>query len=346
VLSPKEHWGVPVACLRIIITVMSARQILLYFAWSRPGETGAPLTVIEDRFPAIFELRRLFYPKFEELSDPARVDQGIAGFLDHIQKRNFAAFAEQTEAQTGRPVIQVERVADDGSVTLLDDALIAGVDTIVVISFDSLRTQQAASPSEIEAVRRFLSDSDHLIFVCPHHDIGETPELTGQARVAGQLAEFLHHGDKGIPPRQGFGGFARTLLAGLGVPIENRFGLRPAVEADGSPTPIEVEHSQDRLALLKGVETFNVHSHLPQLERVEASATRMEVLARQRVDLEAPPHSFTQGGRESFDALLQSRRDVFAGTLLVSDTTLWSSTAGGVDNLRRLWTNVTGRPRR
>jgi hypothetical protein len=71
----------------------------------------------------------LFYPKYEELS---RVDQGIAGFLDHIQKRNFAAFAEQTGTQSGRPVIQVERVADDGGVTPLDEALLAGVDTIVV----------------------------------------------------------------------------------------------------------------------------------------------------------------------------------------------------------------------
>ncbi|MEJ1965531.1 MAG: hypothetical protein WDO56_29900 [Gammaproteobacteria bacterium] len=74
---------------------MPGRQVLLYFSWSRPGETGAPLTAIDDRFPALFELRRLFYPTFEELADPARIDQGIAGFLDHVQKRNFAAFAEQ-----------------------------------------------------------------------------------------------------------------------------------------------------------------------------------------------------------------------------------------------------------
>src|SRR5580704_9878412 len=79
---------------------MSNRQILLYFAWSRPGETEAPLTVIEDRFPGIFELRRLFYPRFEQLSDAARIDQGIAGFLDHIQKPNFAAFTELAGAQT------------------------------------------------------------------------------------------------------------------------------------------------------------------------------------------------------------------------------------------------------
>src|ERR1700728_3013664 len=113
---------------------MGVRQLLLYFAWSRPAETRAPLTVIDDRFPAIFELRRLFYPKFEPLSDCSRVDQGIAGFLDHIQRPNFQAFAEQCEALTGQKVIQVERVTDAGATTRLDSAL-AGVDSVVVISF-------------------------------------------------------------------------------------------------------------------------------------------------------------------------------------------------------------------
>src|SRR5271170_7831320 len=141
---------------------MSRRQVLLYYSWSRPGETSAPLTVIDDRFPAVFELRRLFYPRFERLSDPESVDQGVAGFQDHIQKPNFAAFAEQAETLTGHPVIQVERVIDDGTATLLDDSLIADIDTIVVISFDSLRTEQTASAPEIEAVRRFMSNPDHL----------------------------------------------------------------------------------------------------------------------------------------------------------------------------------------
>ena len=325
---------------------MHTRKVLLYFAWSRPGETGAPLTVIDDRFPAIFELRRLFYPKFEALADPVRVDQGIAGFLDHVQKPNFAAFADQAEAQTGRPVKVVERVDDAGTTTLLDEVLIAGVDTIVVISFDSLRTRQSASQTEVEAIEWFLKDPNHLIFVCPHHDIGETSEASAGARLARQKAEHLHHGDGGSPPRQGFGGFARTLLAGLGLPVENRFGLRPAVNTDGSPAPIDVDHSLDDLGLLDGVETFNLHPHLPQLERLGDAADRMEVLARQKIDLSAPPHPFVQGGRESFDALLQSSADTFAGRLMVCDTTLFSSTAGGVDSLRRFWTNIIQRPQR
>jgi hypothetical protein len=325
---------------------MNDRRVLLYFAWSRPAEIGAPITDIDDRFPAIFELRRLFYPRFETLADAALVDQGIAGFLDQIQKPNFLAFAEQAQAQSGRAVAVVERMADDGAASLLDEALIAGVDTIVVISFDSLRTGQSASQTEVEAIERFLGDPDHLIFVCPHHDIGEASHSEPGARLALQTAEHLHHGDAAIPPRQGFGGFARTLLAGLGVPIENRFGLRPAVEADGSPAPIEAERSLDELGLLEGVETFNLHPHLPQLERIGASADRMQILARQRIDLSAPPHPFAQAGRETFDALLQSAPDVFAGRLLVSDTTMFSATAGGVDSLRRLWTNIVQRPPR
>ncbi|MDX3886189.1 MAG: hypothetical protein QHC65_17340 [Sphingomonas sp.] len=323
----------------------SGRQLLIYFSWSRPAEISAPLDAIEDRFPAIFELRRLFYPRFEPLADPARFDQGIAGFLDHVQKPNFAAFADLAGAWSGRPAIMIERTADDGTTTRLDDALLAGVDTIVVISFDSLRTGQTAATSEVAAVRRFLAAPDHLIFLCPHHDIGEA--MAGdEGREERRIAEHLHHGDAAIPPRQGFGGFARSLLAGLGVPVDNRFGLRPAIAADGSPAPVDVAPGLDVLGLLDGVATFNLHPHLPHLERIGASIARMEVLATQRIDPSAPPHPFTQGGRTGFDALLQSRPETFAGTLLVSDATLFSSTAGGADSLRRLWSNLMARPRR
>jgi hypothetical protein len=328
---------------------MSSRQLLLYFAWSRPAETRAPLAVIDDRFPAIFELRRLFYPKFEQFSDPDKIDQGIAGFLDHIQKPNFQMFAEQAEALTGRKVIQVERINDDGAMTPLDGVL-EGVDSIVVISFDSLRTEQAASPAEVEAIRNFLNNPDHMIFVCPHHDIGEPvgtgedADTGGQGRLDRQVAEHQHHGDRAIPPRQGFSGFARTLLAGLGVPVENRFGLRPAAAPDGAPAPVEIDRALDKRGLLREVAGFHLHPHLPQLERIGPSVERMSVLARQRIDPTAPPHPFTASGRSSFDALLQSRPDTFPGTLLVCDTTLFSSTAGGIENLRRFWSNVILRP--
>jgi len=171
------------------------------------------------------------------------------------------------------------------------------------------------------------------------------PDFPHDERLQRQIADFLHHGDKTIPPQQQFGAFARSLLAGLDVPVENRFGLRPQAEADGSPSPIEVETALDRLRLLHGVDTFNLHPHLPQLERLGRATAKLDVLARQKIDLTAPPHPFTRD-RTTFDALLQSRPETFAGTLLVSDTTLWSSTAGGVESLRQFWTNVVRRSHR
>ncbi len=305
---------------------MNNRRVLLYFAWSRPAETEAPIFVIEDRFPAVFELRRIFYPKFEHLADRSQIDQGIGGFLDHIQKPNFQAFAQLAQELTGNPVLVVERVTDMGVITPLDEVLV-GVDTLVVISFDSLRTGQAAGKAEIDAVRDFLTDPDHLAFVCPHHDIGEGEGLTGEASEEDQLAEYRHHGDHGIPPRQGFGGFARTLLSGMGVPIVNRFGLKPETTAEGVPAPAEINRALDQLGLLGGVDGFNSHPHLPQLERVGAAIERMGVLARQPIDPTAPAHPFTRAGRSSFDALLQSSSGTFAGKLLVCDSTMFSSTA-------------------
>ncbi|WP_245412163.1 hypothetical protein [Methylocella silvestris] len=41
-----------------------ARRVALYYAWSRPGETGAPLSIIENRFPALFESRRMLWRNY------------------------------------------------------------------------------------------------------------------------------------------------------------------------------------------------------------------------------------------------------------------------------------------
>jgi hypothetical protein len=100
----------------------------------------------------------------------------------------------------------------------------------------------------------------------------------------------------------------------------------------------------DRSRFLDGVGTFNVHPHLPHFERLGDAVLKMDVLARQRIDLTAPAHPFIHNGRATFDALLYSGIGVFTGDVLVGDATLWSSTAGGLDSLRRLWTNIVQRP--
>jgi hypothetical protein len=323
---------------------MTARHVALYYAWSRPGEIGAPIAVNENRFPTLYESRRLGYPRFQEFSDPVHFDQSIAGFLDHIMKANFKDFIDQATVQTGHRVIEVERVDDVGEQVPLSQAILGGIDTLIIISFDSLRTGQAANSAELAAVRSFLDDPDHMVFVCPHHDIGAAKHLSDADRRRVQEAEFHHHGDRSIPSQQRFGGLARSILAGLGVPVENQFGLRPAIAPDGWPAPIEIETSSDRRSLLNGVATFNLHPHLPHLQPLGGATSALEVLARQPIDLTAPPHEFVQQGHTTFNALLQSRPGLFAGDLLIGDATLWSGTAGGLKSLRQLWTNVVQRP--
>jgi hypothetical protein len=141
---------------------MVKRHVMVYYAWSRPGENGAPLHIIDDRFPALFESRRMGFPRFHEFADPRQFDQSIAGFLDHIMKRNFTAFVDLAAELTGESVTEIERVADDGMLTPLDAHLLNEVDTLIVISFDSLRTVQTAGNAEIEALRSFLEEPDHL----------------------------------------------------------------------------------------------------------------------------------------------------------------------------------------
>jgi hypothetical protein len=306
---------------------------MIYFSWSRLGETTAPLEVIDNRFPALFESRRMLYPRFSEFADPTCFDQGIGGFLDHIQRPNFVALAELAACVTGAPVAEVERADANGVLSPITGQVLADVGTLIVISFDSIRTGQQPSEDEVAALREFLDVPGNLLAVAPHHNIGDDPEV-----------EFLHHGDRTIPPEQRFSGFARSLLAGLGIPVENRFGLRPATLPDGQPAPMDSERDLDRLGLLAGVTSFNQHPHLPHLERVGPATEKLDILARQRIHPDAPPHPFTANGRATFDALLQSQPGVFRGDVLVGDTTLFSSAAGGVESLTRMWMNLLTRP--
>jgi hypothetical protein len=318
---------------------LAGRQIALYFAWSRPDEIAAPLGILEDRYPALFEIRRMHWPHLEQFADPAKFDQGIGGFLDNIQLENFKLFADLAASWTENPVRRTERRSDAG-LCVLDVGFLHGVDTLIIISFDSSPTQQRASAAEIDAIRSFLGDADHTLFVCPHHDIGNTDNLPEDERLGRQELEFHHHGDPGIPARQSFGDFGISLLDGLGLSVRNRFGLRPARLPNGSPAPLQIFSELDRARLLEGVMTFNLHPHLPHFDRLGDSAEKLDVLARQPIDPGAPPHPFTAGGRRDFDTLLQSKPDAFPGRLLICDTTTWSSTAGGVEDLRRFWRNV------
>ena len=316
---------------------MIARRIAIYFAWDRTAETTAPLEDLDNRFPTLFEVRRQFWPAFEVLShSPA--GQGIDGFLEAIFLHNFSRFGEQVAALTGGPLRQIQRRAAAGEIIPLEAAQLDATDTLIIISFDSKRTAQAASAAEVEAIRNFLARPETMLFVCPHHDIGDTEGLSSDAALARQAAEFHHHGDIALPGQQRVGGFGLSLMADLGAPIRNRFGLRPARTDAGEPVPFK-RAAEDRFGILAGVAHLNLHPHLPHYERIGAGVNALEVLARQVVQPDAPAHPMMPGGAD-FDAILQSRPEAGLGRLVVCDATQWTSAFGGLDGLQVFWKNV------
>jgi hypothetical protein len=312
------------------------RRIGMYFAWDRREEAAAPLGDLNNRFPALYELRRLFWPRYESLAT-APGGQDIDGYLQAVFFRNYAQFAERAATLTGRPVDQLERRTAAGE-TLLTTSLLDTYDTLIIISFDSKRTAQVVTPAEADAVRIFLARPETTLFVCPHHDIGDTEGLSNDAALERQTAEYNHHGDIVLPGQQRTGGFALSLLAALGVPIRNRFGLRPAAAKNGEPAPFQLV-AEDQQHFLADVPHLNLHPHLPHFERLGPATTALDVLVRQEVSDQAPPHPVLPPG-SLFDSVLQGRPEAGLARLTVCDPTLWTSTNGGLEGLEVFWNNV------
>ena len=294
------------------------------------------MPVLDNRFQSLLEARRLRWPHLESLSDPETFDQGLPGYIEHFFLENFRLFPRLATEWTGHAVPILHRQSTDGAVKL-DMALLNNIDTLIIISFDSLRTRQAPSSDEVAAVRAFVDTPGKVLFVCPHHNIGDIDDLSAEESFARQIVEHHHHGDIGAPAQQLFSGFAVALTEGLEVPIKNRFGLRPARAA--SPAPFVIA-AQDRLHLMDGVTLFNGHPHVPHLERSGESQQKLEVLVSQRIDPTAKEHPFAATGRDHFDAVLQSRPGVFQGCLFVTDAFMWNSTAAPREDQNRFWHNV------
>jgi hypothetical protein len=315
----------------------SGRRFTVFFTWDKPFEAAKPLGQLEERFPALFELRRLAWPGLEAMRTGP---QGIAGFLDRIVLGDFRHFADVVAEETGQAPVLVSARESDGTRHALRDLLAAGPDTVIVVSLDHMDSAQVPDEQDLAAARAFLARPDTVLAVCPHHLVGlDTP-----------ADEHWHHGDPNVPATQQLGGYARALLAGLGLPVENRYGLSPATGADGTPAALKIAGDLDEQRFLGGgtalpVTTFNAHPHLPHLQPVGAAATRYRVLARQAINRHAPAHPFTAGGNWAFNALLWAPpHDARKGHVLVCDATLWSAAFKGLDSLGNFWRNLARMP--
>lgn len=312
------------------------RRVSVYIAWSYPGEANRDPTVLDNRFSTMTEVRRVFWPDYEapQWADPLRFQQGIAGSLE-LFFWAWVKFQRVIEEVTGHVVPMFQRVDQAGFSLPLDERVTADADTLFVFGLDHMVTEQLPAPEEIEAVREFLKREGTCLVIGPHHDVGCSPDM--QERDM----EYVHHGDALVPRQQRFGAYTRGLMKGLGIPVENRWGLRPAVTGAASRiAPLTIMKDLDKRGWLSGVRNFNFHMHLPHYALTTEDTRSIHVLAQQPIDL-ARPHPFTNAGNKELNALVwMPPGNGRAGDVLVVDSTVFSTLFGSDESLERFWKNL------
>lgn len=311
------------------------RRLSVYISWSYPGEANRNVAEMDNRFSTMTEVRRALWPAYEtpRFADPLQFQQGIAGSLE-LFFWAWVRFQTVVGEVTGHPVPVFQRVDQAGFALPLDERVLADVDTLLVFGLDHNVTAQEPSPAEIEAVAGFLRREGTCLVIGPHHDVGGCEDLDQRA------VEYGHHGDPLVPRQQRFGRYALALLQGLGIPVENRHGLRPAtVPGTNKIAPLTVRRDLDTRGWLAGVENFNFHMHLPHYALTRDDGTA-HVLARQPIDL-SRPHPFTAAGETEFNTLVWAPpKGDRAGDVLVVDSTVFSTLFGGDASLERFWKNL------
>src|SRR5438445_572499 len=228
------------------------RRFSIYWTWSYPWEANRDVTELDNRFSTMTEVRRVGWPDYESLEYSEKMFlQGIAGTLElfHLSLLKFQSLVGEV---TEHPVAVYQRIDQAGQRLLLDERVLSDTDTLMVFGLDHMVTEQEASPEEIAAVRQFLHREGTCLILGPHHDVGVSPDLKERAM------EYAHHGDPLVPRQQRFGRYTLSMMKGLGVPVQNRYGLRPATVKDTNQiASLNAFRDLDSRGWLTDVTTFN-----------------------------------------------------------------------------------------
>jgi hypothetical protein len=314
------------------------RRVSIYWTWNYPWESNRDVTQLDNRFSTITEVRRTAWPDYEGIEYSEKMFlQGIAGTLElfHLSLLRFQKLVGEI---TGHPVAVYQRIDQAGQKQQLDHGVLDDTDTMLVFGLDHLLTEQEAAPEEIEALQQFLSREGTCLILGPHHDVGCSNDFKQRAM------EYAHHGDPLVPSQQRFGKYTRSLMKGLGVPVENRYGLRPATVAGTTNLqPLLKASDHDSRGWLDGVSTFNFHPHLPHYAVTTNEPGAIHVLARQPIDM-AHPHPFTEAGNRDFNMFLwMPPKGDRAGDILLADSTIFTTLFGGDESLERFWNNIAAK---
>src|SRR5438270_2281453 len=315
------------------------RRFSVYWTWSYPWEANRDITELDNRFSTMTEVRRVEWPKFESIEYSEQMFlQGIAGTLE-LFHLSLVSFQNAIAEVTGQPVAVYQRIDQAGQRLPIDEHILADTDTLMVFGLDHLVTEQEASSEEIESIQNFLTREGTCLILGPHHDVGVSPDLKERAM------EYAHHGDPLVPRQQRFGRYTLSMMKGLGVPVQNRYGLRPATVKDTNQiAPLNAFRDLDSRGWLTGVTTFNFHPHLPHYALLTDDTKSIRILSKQPIDL-SRPHPFTEAGNREFNNFLWMPPDANrAGDILLADSTIFTTLFGGVESLENFWRNLSMTP--
>jgi hypothetical protein len=311
------------------------RRFSIYWTWSYPWEANRDITEMDNRFSTISEVRRVLWPSYETTEFSKQMFlQGIAGTLE-LFHLSLLRFQQLVGDMTGHAVAVYQRVDQAGQKQLLDERVLDDTDTMMVFGLDHVLTEQEAAPEEIDALRKFLAREGTCLILGPHHDVGVSCDLNERAM------EYSHHGDPLVPRQQRFGKYTRSVMQGLDVPVENRYGLRPAtIKGTRQLEPLVKSEEFDTRGWLTGVTTFNFHPHLPHYAVTTSDSKAIRLLAQQPIDM-SHPHPFTEAGNRMFNMFLwMPPSDGRAGDILLADSTIFTTLFGGDESLECFWKNI------
>jgi hypothetical protein len=310
-------------------------RLSVYWTWSYPWESNRDLMEMDNRFSTMTEVRRVAWPNYEGIEYSEKMFlQGIAGTLE-LFHLSLVRFQNLVGEETGHPVAVYQRIDQAGQKLLIDERILDDTDTLMVFGLDHLVTEQEAAPEEIEALQNFLKREGTRLIIGPHHDVGFSDDLKERAM------EYAHHGDPLVPRQQRFGKYTRSIMKGLDVPVENRWGLRPArVKGTMQLQPLIKTEGLDSRGWLEGVPTFNFHPHLPHYAITTKDDKAIRLLAQQPVDTSLP-HPFIEAGNTAFNMFLwMPPTNERAGDILLADSTIFTTLFGGDESLERFWKNL------
>lgn len=311
------------------------RRFSVYWTWSYPWESNRDIRGLDNRFSTMTEVRRVAWPAYETDAYSEKMFlQGIEGTLE-LFHLSLLRFQRAVGEATGQPVAVYQRVDQAGQKLPIDERILADTDTLMIFGLDHIVTEQEADPQEIDALKAWLAREGTCLILGPHHDVGATNDMKQRDM------EYAHHGDPLVPRQQRFTKYVRSLMKGLGTPVENQWGLRPLTHPGTTKTvPLSIAGDLDRRGWLEGVSTFVFHMHLPHYAVTTDDPKAIHVLARQPIDT-SKPHPFTEAGNREFNMFLwMPPSGERAGDILFADSTIFTTLFGGDESLERFWKNL------